>query len=316
MTLEVVPARGFPEVAAGDDLAALAVRHLPGLRDGDVVVVTSKVVSKAAGLVVPGDRADLLDAETDRVVAARGPLRIVRTHHGLVLAAGGIDRSNTAVGTAVPLPRDPDGDARTIRRALHDATGATVAVVVTDTAGRAWREGQVDLAIGAAGLLPLLDLSGTTDPHGNDLQVTAPAVADEVASAADLVAGKLAGVPVVLVRGLDPALLTADDGPGAAALVRAEDTDLFGLGAVDAVRAAVRRDGHRGFPVTGPGALESVLRDASEGTPVELRAERDRVEVVPASTQVDALVEAGAVAERVRVLAAAHRLAVEVVVTT
>ncbi|MDO9378093.1 MAG: coenzyme F420-0:L-glutamate ligase [Nocardioidaceae bacterium] len=318
MTLEVLPSTGFPEVGAGDDLAALVVRHLPTLQDGDAVVVTSKVVSKAAGLVVRGPREDLLDAETDRVVAARGPLRIVRTHHGLVLAAAGVDASNVGTGESVPLPPDPDGDARAIRRALLDLTGARVAVVVSDTAGRAWRDGQTDIAIGVAGLRPLVSYDGRTDPHGNELHVTAPAVADEVASAADLVAGKLDGIPVVLVRGLPREVLTTDDGDGARRLVRPEDTDLFGLGALDAVRAAVRRDDPlgRGFPAPAADALETVLREASAGSTAAARVDGDTVHVRPASAEPDALVAAGVLAERLRVLAAAHRLALRVVVLT
>lgn len=271
---------GLPEVREGDDLAALLVRHLgagaadagPALLDGDVVVVTSKVVSKAEGRTRRADRDELLDGETDRVVARRGPTAVVRTRHGLVLAGAGIDASNTPGGTCVLLPEDPDASARRLRARLREVTGRNVGVVVSDTAGRAWRTGQTDLAVGAAGVVPLLDLAGRVDGHGNPLSVTAPAVADEVASAADLVKGKLAGRPVAHVRGLAHLVLPpGEHGPGAAALVRPEDQDMFGLGARDAVLLAVRAGG--GAPPRGFGAPAPVdeaahlLGRVAEATP-------------------------------------------------
>ncbi len=231
---------GAPEVGPGDDLAAL-VAELFDLADGDIVTVTSKVVSKAEGRTRPGTREDALPDETGRVVARRGPTTIVRTRHGLTLAAAGIDASNVAPGTVVLLPEDPDASARAIRESVLARTGRNVGVLVTDTAGRAWREGQTDIAIGAAGLRVLVDLAGSVDAHGNELAVTRPAVADELAGAAELVQGKLAGRPFAVVRGRSDLVLSPDeDGPGAAALVRPEAEDLFGLGARRAVVTALR----------------------------------------------------------------------------
>jgi coenzyme F420-0:L-glutamate ligase/coenzyme F420-1:gamma-L-glutamate ligase len=250
--LSILPVEGVGEVRAGDDLAALLVGAIgrDGLADGDVLVVTSKVVSKAEGRSVTGDRSVAIDDETDREVARRGGTVIVRTHHGLVLAGAGIDASNTGPGTVLLLPRDPDASARGIREALASSTGRNVAVVVSDTAGRAWRHGQADLAIGAAGLIVLDDHAGRTDDYGNTLTVTAPAVADEVAAAADLVKGKLARRPAAVLRGLEDLVLPrGEHGPGAQALVRAEDEDMFGYGARDAVLHAVggSSEDRRGF---------------------------------------------------------------------
>ena len=152
---------GLPEVAAGADLGALIADAVGDLRDGDIVVVTSKIVSKAEGRTVHQDREAAIDAETVRVVARRGDARIVETRHGLVLAAAGVDASNTPAGTVVLLPEDPDESARRLRKALRARPGARVGVVVTDTLGRAWRVGQTDTAIGAAGVLPAIDYRGT-----------------------------------------------------------------------------------------------------------------------------------------------------------
>jgi coenzyme F420-0:L-glutamate ligase / coenzyme F420-1:gamma-L-glutamate ligase len=237
--LTVLPVAGLPEISAGDDLAALiadAALAGPGLRDGDILVVTSKVVSKAEGRVVRTDREAAIDAETVRVVARRGPTRITQTRHGLVLAAAGVDESNTAPGTVVLLPVDPDGSARELRKAIGERCGARVAVVVTDTMGRPWRAGQTDTAIGAAGLLPLRDHRGQSDTFGNVLEVTMAAVADEIAAAADLVKQKTTHIPVAVVRGLAE-LVTEADGPGAVALIRPADEDMFRLGAADVVTA-------------------------------------------------------------------------------
>ena len=238
--LEVLAPEGVGEVGAGEDLAALLLARV-ALRDGDVVVVTSKVVSKAEGLVRDGDRARSLAEETVRVVARRGPTAIVRTRHGLTLAAAGIDASNVPAGRHAPLPADPDGSARRLRRRLGELCPALVGVVVTDTAGRPWREGQVDIAVGAAGLRVAEDFAGRVDGHGNPLVVTRPAVADEIASAAELAQGKLAGRPFAVVRGRAD-LVTAEDGPGAAALVRPDGADLFGYGAREAVVRALAGD--------------------------------------------------------------------------
>ena len=242
-----LPVDGIGEVAEGADLAGLLARAL-ALEDGDILVVTSKVVSKAEGRVRTGKRDEAIADETDRTVAWRGRTSIVRTHHGLVMAAAGIDASNTETDTVVLLPRDPDASARALREELARRTGRNVAVLVTDTAGRAWRTGQTDIAIGAAGLDVLQDYAGRTDPHGNELAVTAPAVADEIAAAADLVKRKLDRRLAAVVRGLADLVLPAGHhGPGAAALVRPEEQDMFGLGAREAVLAALRGTEARGF---------------------------------------------------------------------
>lgn len=233
------------EVEAGTDLAALAVAHAD-LRDGDVLVVSSKVVSKAEGRRTRLSRDDAVRSETDRLVARRGPTSVVRTRLGLVMAAAGVDASNTEPGTVLLLPVDPDASARALRSGLA-GHGLTVGVVVSDTCGRAWRTGQTDIALGVAGLLPLVDHHGRTDPHGNPLLVTSPALADELAGAAEPVMGKLGRRPFAVLRGL-AAYLTADDGPGARALTRPEQQDMFGLGSREAVLQAVRGAGpHPGF---------------------------------------------------------------------
>lgn len=240
MTIEVHAPDGIGEVVAGTDLAALVAEHVPDLHDGDVLVITSKVVSKAEGRVVPGDRDEAIRAETVRLVARRGPTSIVENHLGLVMAAAGIDASNVEPGTLVLLPRDPDASARRIREDLLGLTGRTVAVLISDTAGRAWRHGQTDLAIGAAGIEPLVSFEGRTDAYGNPLAVTAPAVADEIAGFAEIVTDKLGGRPVTVLRGLaDRVLPAGEHGPGARSLVREVGTDMFGLGSREAVVAAL-----------------------------------------------------------------------------
>jgi coenzyme F420-0:L-glutamate ligase / coenzyme F420-1:gamma-L-glutamate ligase len=239
LTVSGVP--GLPEIAAGADIAGLICAAAPDLRDGDILVVTSKIVSKAEGRVIRADRERAIDDEAVRVVARRGPTRIVETRHGLVLAAAGVDTSNTAPGTVVLLPEDPDGSARRLRKALGERLGIKVGVVVTDTMGRPWRVGQTDTAIGAAGIAPLRDHRGQPDTFGNTLEVTVAAVGDEIAAAADLVKGKTTQVPVAIVRGLAE-LVTDSDGPGAAALIRPAAEDMFRLGAADvlAERRTVR----------------------------------------------------------------------------
>ncbi|AOT59204.1 coenzyme F420-0:L-glutamate ligase [Streptomyces rubrolavendulae] len=231
---------GIPEVAKGDDLAALIAAAEPGLADGDVVLVTSKVVSKAEGRVAEAaDREAAIDAETVRVVARRGALRIVENRNGLVMAAAGVDASNTPAGTVLLLPEDPDASARSIRDGLRDLLGVEVGVVVTDTFGRPWRSGLTDVAIGAAGVRVLDDLRGGTDAFDNPLVATVVASADELAAAGDLVKGKTAGRPVAVVRGLPHLVAGAGDGPGARALVRGAEGDMFRLGTSEAVREAV-----------------------------------------------------------------------------
>lgn len=247
--LRVWPVTGIGEVRPGDDLATVIADAAPWLAHGDVLIVTSKIVSKAEGRLVdaPTDdpekfervRQDAIDSESVRDVARRGPTRIVQTRHGLVLASAGVDASNVEPGTLVLLPEDPDASARRLRAGLRDKLGVAVAVVVTDTMGRPWRLGLVDLAIGVAGLRPLRDHRGQTDPYGNQLHLTQQAVADELAAAGELVKGKLDQVPVAVVRGVEQNLL-ADDAPGATVLVRPADEDLFSLGTAEA-REAGRR---------------------------------------------------------------------------
>jgi coenzyme F420-0:L-glutamate ligase / coenzyme F420-1:gamma-L-glutamate ligase len=228
----VWPVAGLPEVTAGSDLAALIGDAAPDLRDGDILVVTSKVVSKAEGRVIVASREEAIEAETARVVARRGATTIAQTRHGFVLAAAGVDESNTAPGTVVLLPEDPDESARRLRKALHTRTGRRIGVIVTDTMGRPWRAGQTDTAIGAAGVTPARDYRGEADTFGNILEVTVAAVADEIAAAADLVKGKALRIPVALVRGLAD-LVTEQDGPGARALIRPADEDMFRYGSAD-----------------------------------------------------------------------------------
>jgi coenzyme F420-0:L-glutamate ligase / coenzyme F420-1:gamma-L-glutamate ligase len=234
--LTVTPVEGLPEITDGADLAALIAGAATDLADGDIVVVTSKIVSKAEGRVVQAGREEAIDAETVRVVARRGATRIVETRHGLVLAAAGVDASNTSPGTVVLLPEDPDASARALRKGLRDRLGVTVGVLITDTLGRPWRTGQTDAAIGAAGLAPLIDYRGTADTFGTDLEVTVAAVADEIAGAADLIKGKAARIPVAVVRGL-AGLVTVSDGPGARALVRPAAEDMFRFGSADVLTA-------------------------------------------------------------------------------
>ncbi len=271
--IRIMAPEGVGEVLEGADLAALLLT-VCALEDGDVVTVTSKVVSKAEGRRGHGDREVALAAETDRVVARRGPTAIVRNHLGLTMAAAGIDNSNVAAGEHLLLPRDPDGSARTLRSALRERTGRNVAVVITDTAGRAWRHGQTDIAIGAAGLLVLEDFSGRTDPYGNLLAVTAPAVADEIASAVELATGKLGGRPFAVLRGRADLVLPHDDhGPGARALVREDGEDLFGFGSREAVVAALT--GRDALAFGAPAPWEDLARALDELAPGGSEADDD-----------------------------------------
>jgi len=319
--LRVRPVHGLPALSAGDDLTALLTTALAApdaLADGDVVCVSSKAVAKVEGRQVVADRDAVAEAETVRVVARRGPLRVVRTRHGLVLAAAGVDASNTDPGTVVPLPVDPDASARRLRTGLSARTGHRVAVVVTDTAGRAWREGQSDIAVGCAGLPALVDLAGRTDAFGNVLEVTAPAVADEIAAAADLVLGKAALTPAAVVRGLSHLVLPdGEHGPGATVLVRAEGHDLFGLGARDAVESAVRRVA--GLPTGFPGGAADagwLVAVSAEpfGPRLTVQHSSDAGAGVTTAITVTASgepVALGAFGERLEVLGWAHGYAVE-----
>jgi coenzyme F420-0:L-glutamate ligase / coenzyme F420-1:gamma-L-glutamate ligase len=232
IAVSVIPVKGLPEVTPGADLAGLIEAAAPDLRDGDILVVTSKIVSKAEGRLIQADREQAVDAEMVRLVARRGPARIVETRHGLVMAAAGVDNSNTPPGTVALLPVDPDASARRLRKDLSTRLGVSAGVVITDTLGRPWRIGQTDAAIGAAGLAPARDYRGQRDTFGNVLEVTLTAVADEIAAAADLVKGKTDGVPVAVVRGLAE-LVTDGDGPGAAALIRPASEDMFRFGSAE-----------------------------------------------------------------------------------
>lgn len=271
--LEITAPDGTPEIEPGDDLVAIALL-MTSLADGDVLVVTSKVVSKAEGRLRRGSREDALPGETARVVARRGETTIVRNHLGLTMAAAGIDNSNVPQGQIVLLPEDPDGSARELREGISERAGVNVAVVVSDTAGRAWREGQTDIAIGAAGLVVAEDYAGRTDAHGNELAVTLPAVADELAGAAELATGKLGGRPFAVVRGrADLVLPVGEHGPGARSLVRPDGADLFGYGAREAVVRALRAEPADQRPFGAPAA------------PAELAiAVRDVIGLVPSDT--------------------------------
>jgi coenzyme F420-0:L-glutamate ligase len=242
--VEILPVLGIGELRPGDDLAAV-IAERADLRDGDVLVVTSKVVSKVEGRLISLDtddpeareaaRQSAIDAETVRVVARRGDLRIVQTRHGLVMASAGVDASNIARNEIALLPVDPDTSAALLRESLRETLGVEVAVILSDTFGRPWRGGLTDVAIGVAGIAAVTDPRGETDAYGNTLEMTQVAVADELASAADLVKGKLGGVPVAIVRGLAVDGRLTDDGRGSTELVRDADSDLFRLGTAEAI---------------------------------------------------------------------------------
>jgi coenzyme F420-0:L-glutamate ligase/coenzyme F420-1:gamma-L-glutamate ligase len=227
VSIEVVPLEGLPEVRPQDDLAMLLAEPLGsmGVRDGDVVAVTQKIVSKAEGRVVPqGDgRQAWVERETRRVVARRGDLVIAETRHGFVCANAGVDASNVEAGFLSLLPEDPDGTAERLREALTERLGVEVAVVITDTFGRTWRRGVVNVSIGCAGIPALVDLRGTADHHGRELEATVVALADEVAAASGLAMGKASRVPAALVRGVafDAATVPISE------LVRPPEEDLF-----------------------------------------------------------------------------------------
>ncbi len=256
--LSVVALQGIPEIGEQDDVAQLLLDSVAlgsvslgsvslgsarPLVDGDILVVSSKVISKAAGLTRPArQRDDAVAEQSLRVVSerrtARGLAQVVQSVAGPVMAAAGVDSSNAPRDTVLLLPSDPDAAARDLRARLRSLGAPCVAVVITDTAGRPWRAGLTDFALGCAGLVVSEDLRGTPDAGGTPLTVTERAIADEVAAAADLVKGKATGVPAAVVRGLG-AFVMQDDGPGASSLLRDPASDWFRLGHVEAVRAAL-----------------------------------------------------------------------------
>lgn len=272
--IEILPVTGLPEFRPGDDLAATVADRAPWLRDGDILIVTSKILSKVEGRLVQAPRdADerdaarrvLVEQEAVRIVARKGRTLITENRLGIVQAASGIDGSNVDGGELALLPENPDASAAALRSALGALLGVTVAVVVTDTMGRAWRIGQTDAAIGAAGLGVVHAYAGAEDGQGNELVVTEVAIADELAAAGDLVKGKLGGVPIAVVRGLTP----VDDGSTAATLLRGGEDDLFWLGTAEALdrgrrEALLLRRSVRSFteePVD-PEAVRSAVADA------------------------------------------------------
>jgi coenzyme F420-0:L-glutamate ligase/coenzyme F420-1:gamma-L-glutamate ligase len=235
VTIEIWPVEGLPEIREGDDLPTMLIEPLRslGVRDDDVVAITQKIVSKAEGRVVAeGEgRAAWVERETRRVVARRGDLVIAETSHGFICANAGVDASNVEPGYVSLLPVDPDRSSEAIRASLVERLGLSrLGVVMTDTFGRPWRNGVVNVAIGCAGLPALVDLRGQTDHHGRELEVTVVALVDEVAAASGLVMGKSARVPVALVRGVD---IDAAAQGRAADLIRAPDEDLFREGTIE-----------------------------------------------------------------------------------
>ena len=273
-TVEILPVAGLPEFRPGDDLGAAIAAAAPWLRDGDVVVITSKVVSKCEGRIVaaPADaeerdalRRTLIDSEAVRVLARKGRTLITANRQGIVQAAAGVDGSNVATTELALLPLDPDASAMKLRAALREHLGVDVGVVITDTMGRAWRNGQTDAAIGSAGVPVLYGYAGALDGHGNELLVTEVAVVDEIAAAADLVKGKLTAVPVAVVRGLT----LHDDGSDASRLLRGGEDDLFWLGTAESIelgrrQAQLLRRSVRSFadqPVD-PDVIESAVAEA------------------------------------------------------
>ncbi|WP_130176181.1 coenzyme F420-0:L-glutamate ligase [Cryobacterium sp. SO1] len=285
--LEVFVLPGIGEIRAGDDLAAIilavagpAASRLAG---GDILAVTSKIVSKAEGRqVAASDREQAITDETVRVVATRahsgGVTRIVENRQGLVMAAAGVDASNVAEGTVLLLPVDPDESARALCAALRAATGLALGVLITDTVGRPWRDGQTDIAIGAAGVAVLDDLRGTTDALGRRLDVTVAAVADEIAGAADLIKGKTSGNPVAVIRGLGHLVAAVDAGDrGARRLLRDSASDMFRIGSAEAyaegyAAGLAAAAGGGGAPASAPAPV-SASAPASAATAAEAAAE-------------------------------------------
>jgi coenzyme F420-0:L-glutamate ligase len=279
--IEILPVTGIGELRPGDDLAELIAQHAPPLEDGDVLVVTSKAVSKVEGRLLVLDTADedareaarqaAIDTEAVRVVATRGTLRIVETRHGLVLAAAGVDLSNVARNELALLPVDPDASAQLLREALRERLGVDLGVVISDSMGRPWRAGITDTAIGVAGITAVTDPRGRTDVYGNTLIVTQVAIADELAAAGDLVKGKLGGIPAAVVRGFARDGKLDDDGMGSRTLIRGAEDDLFRLGTSEAI--VVGRE------------------DVGWATEIPPPLHADAVEVVSSMTDVDPSVQ-------------------------
>lgn len=266
LAMEIHTVAGIGEIVEGDDLAAIVIENCGSdLRDGDIVAVSSKIVSKAEGRTAPAsERDDAIEAETVRVVAekkhAGGTTRIVENRLGIVGAAAGVDSSNCLPGTVLLLPSDPDASAQAICTTLREQLGVTVGVVITDTLGRPWRVGHTDTAIGAAGFTVLEDLRGKPDAHGRTMEASITAVADEIAAAADLVKGKISQCPVVVLRGLRKFVLSAGDygtgtGQRAASLLRPSAEDMFRLGSAEAYTAGFRA-GQQAF-MSSPKEIEA-----------------------------------------------------------
>jgi coenzyme F420-0:L-glutamate ligase/coenzyme F420-1:gamma-L-glutamate ligase len=274
VTVEIFPLREIPEIAPGADLGAELVRALraggPAPVDGDVVVVTQKVVSKAEGRVVsewPEGKAAWVAGETRRIVASRDDMIIAETRHGFVCANAGVDASNVAEGFLTLLPEDPDGSAQRIRGRLEAAFDARLGVVITDTFGRPWRHGLVNIAIGCAGIPALVDLRGTQDATGRTLEATIVALADEVAAASGLVMAKASGIPAAIVRGVD----FQGAGLPASSIVRDRDEDLFRESPLQAIHArrSIRR--FESGPVPRPALARAVLAACTAPAPHHTR---------------------------------------------
>lgn len=268
---------GIDEVTAGTDLVELVRLGHP--EDGDIVLVTSKIVSKAEGMDRSMDRVEAATCQAVRMVAKRGGTMITENQLGLTMAASGVDSSNVSPGTVLLLPLDPDATARDIRESLT----TNVAVIITDTAGRPWRNGQTDIAIGVAGLNPLTDFAGQMDHHGNPLVVTAPAIADQLAGAAELATGKLGQAPISIVRGLDQLVLErGEHGPGAGALLRPRAADMFALGTREAVMAALTNNQLDCFGMPAESEeMAAVLHNFS----IQTEARDDGLLLFPADTE-------------------------------
>ncbi len=317
--LEIRPVRGIGDVVPGDDLAAMITAAAPWLTDGDVLVVTSKIVSKAEGRLVevPADgpereeaRAATLAAETARVVARKGPTTIVQTHHGFVMAAAGIDASNVDKTHLVLLPADPDASARRLHADFR-ARGLRVGIIVSDTMGRAWRNGLTDVALGSAGITPLRDHRGETDPYGNELQITQMAVIDELAAAGELVKGKADQVPVAVVRGYPG--VGGDGHDGAAVLLRDAASDMFSLGTAEARAAGLRDaatlpDAHGDRPAD-PAAVRRALATVSDLLSATPMVEVGAVHLAAGDRSAEGLIRLGADGHRLRAALAAEGVA-------